>query len=119
MPLSSTRIGPYFGWFATAIFSPVTAGLEDGLELAVDGLDPPHPALSKDKADSAPNAMLRRALHYAARLPMREHALLDAYAQLALAFASDRAADSAPAASIFACMHPVPSRVTPDHSGVT
>src|SRR5437660_943619 len=48
MPLSSTRICPYFGLFATAIFSPVDAGLDDALEAGLDapaeGPVPPHAA---------------------------------------------------------------------------
>ena len=52
--MSSTRICPYFALLATAIFSPVAASLGDGLEAAVDGLDPPHAALSNEKTDRAP-----------------------------------------------------------------
>jgi len=55
MPLSSTSIWPSVAFVATAIFSPVAAGLGDGLAAAVDGLaEPPHAATSA--ATAMPNA---------------------------------------------------------------
>src|SRR5256885_12492179 len=47
MPFSSTRIEPNLALDATAIFSPVAAGLGDGLATEVDGLLPPHAAASR------------------------------------------------------------------------
>src|SRR5882762_7411202 len=50
MPFSSTRIEPNLALVATAIFSPVAAGLGDGLAAEVDGLLPPQAAASKTEA---------------------------------------------------------------------
>src|SRR2546430_1569598 len=62
MPLSSTRICPYFALLATAIFSPVAASLGDGLEATVEGLDP-HAALSNEKTDMAPATNILACMH--------------------------------------------------------
>src|SRR5882757_4982673 len=50
MPFSSTRKEPNLALVATAIFSPVAAGLGDGLAAEVDGLLPPQAAASKTEA---------------------------------------------------------------------
>src|ERR1700704_4265631 len=50
MPFSSTRIEPSLALVATAIFSPVAAGLGDGLAAGVDGLLPPQAAASRTVA---------------------------------------------------------------------
>src|ERR1700686_5362657 len=55
MPLSSTSIWPSLALVATAIFSPLAAGLGDGLAPAVEEFDePPHAASSA--AAAMPNA---------------------------------------------------------------
>src|SRR6267378_7089904 len=50
MPFSSTRNEPNLALVATAIFSPVAAGLGDGLAAEVDGLLPPQAAASRTVA---------------------------------------------------------------------
>jgi hypothetical protein len=60
MPFSSTRIEPNLALFATAIFSPVAAGLGDGLAVAV-GVEPPQPAA---RSAAAAMALVTRNLDF-------------------------------------------------------